>query len=64
MRALGAAERALALMTDRAKSRTAFGGLLSDKGVVQQQLAESRISIDQARLQCQHTARTIDVRGN
>ncbi|MGW4339735.1 acyl-CoA dehydrogenase family protein [Rhodococcus koreensis] len=64
MRALGAAERALALMTARAKSRVAFGKPLSDQGVVQQQIAESRIAIDQARLLCQLASKTIDEHGN
>ncbi|MGA5546210.1 acyl-CoA dehydrogenase family protein [Mycobacterium sp. NPDC051198] len=64
MRALGAAERALALMTDRARSRIAFGGPLSDQGVVQQQIAESRIAIDQARLLCLFAAKVIDEQGN
>jgi acyl-CoA dehydrogenase len=64
MRALGAAERALALMTARATSRVAFGKPLSEQGTVQQQIAESRIAIDQARLLCQFAAKTIDERGN
>lgn len=64
MRALGAAERALALMTTRATSRMAFGRPLSDQGTVQQQIAESRIEIDQARLLCQFAAKIIDERGN
>ncbi|MGW4340363.1 acyl-CoA dehydrogenase family protein [Rhodococcus koreensis] len=64
MRALGAAERALALMTARAKSRVAFGQPLAHQGVVQQQIAESRIAIDQARLLCQFAAKTIDEHGN
>lgn len=64
MRALGAAERALGLMTSRAKSRVAFGKPLADQGVVQQQIAESRIAIDQARLLCQFASKTIDEHGN
>jgi acyl-CoA dehydrogenase len=64
MRALGAAERALGLMTARAQSRVAFGKPLAEQGVVQQQIAESRIAIDQARLLCQLAARTMDVHGN
>ena len=36
MRALGAAERALALMVDRAKNRVAFGVPLAEQGVVRQ----------------------------
>jgi acyl-CoA dehydrogenase len=63
MRALGAAERALELMCKRAVSRTAFGGPLSDQGVVRAQIAESRIAIDQARLLTLHTAWTIDNHG-
>lgn len=64
MRALGAAERALGLMTARVAERVAFGKPLAEQGVVQQQVAESRIAIDQARLLCQLAARTIDVHGN
>ena len=50
MRAIGMAERALALMVDRAKSRVAFGKHLSEQGDVQDLIAQSRIEIDQARL--------------
>jgi acyl-CoA dehydrogenase len=64
MRAIGAAERALAMLLERAESRVAFGAPLIEQGTVQQAIAESRISIDQARLLCQHAARTIDVSGN
>lgn len=64
MRALGAAERALSLMTTRAQERVAFGKPLAEQGVVQQQIAESRISIDQARLLCQYASKIIDEHGN
>ena len=64
MRALGASERALALMTTRARERVAFGKPLAEQGVVQQQIAESRIAIDQARLLCQLASKTIDEHGN
>jgi acyl-CoA dehydrogenase len=64
MRALGAAERALALMTTRAQARVAFGRPLAEQGVVQTYIAESRIGIDQARLLCQLASKTIDVHGN
>jgi acyl-CoA dehydrogenase len=64
MRALGAAERALAMAVARARSRTAFGGPLSEQGVVRQQLAESRLEIDQARLLCHQAAHVIDTQGN
>ena len=60
MRAIGMAERALALMTDRAKSRVAFGKHLARQGVVQEAIAQSRIEIDQARLYVYQTAWLID----
>jgi len=64
MRALGAAERALALMVARAHSRTAFGSSLADQGVVQSQVAESRLDIEQARLLCHQACEVIDTAGN
>ena len=50
MRALGAAERALDLMCERALERTAFGKRLAEQGVVQTWIAESRTEIEAARL--------------
>jgi acyl-CoA dehydrogenase len=64
MRALGAAERALALMVDRARNRVAFGRPLADQGVVRESIAKSRNEIDQARLLCEKAAWTIDQEGN
>jgi acyl-CoA dehydrogenase len=64
MRALGAAERALALMVDRARNRVAFGGPLAEQGVVREAIARSRNEIDQARLLCHKAAWTIDQHGN
>jgi acyl-CoA dehydrogenase len=64
MRALGAAERALALMVGRAQERVAFGGPLADQGVVQQSIAESRLEIEQARLLCHRACQVIDTEGN
>ncbi|HEY3470591.1 MAG TPA: acyl-CoA dehydrogenase family protein [Amycolatopsis sp.] len=64
MRALGAAERALALLVQRAKGRVAFGGPLADQGVVRQQIAESRLEIEQARMLCHRASHLIDVAGN
>ena len=64
MRALGAAERALALLVQRAKDRVAFGRPLADQGVVREQIAESRLEIEQARLLCHHASHVIDVAGN
>ncbi|WP_081809041.1 acyl-CoA dehydrogenase family protein [Mycobacterium sp. URHB0044] len=64
MRALGAAERALALMVDRVQKRVAFGKPLSEQGVVRESIAKSRNEIDQARLLCEKAAWTIDQLGN
>jgi acyl-CoA dehydrogenase len=64
MRAIGVAERALALMVDRVQTRIAFGRPLAEQGVVQQQIALSRNEIDQSRLLCHKAAWTIDQYGN
>ncbi|WP_159231813.1 acyl-CoA dehydrogenase family protein [Mycolicibacterium vanbaalenii] len=64
MRAIGVAERALALMIDRVQKRIAFGKPLAEQGMVQQQIALSRNQIDQARLLCHKAAWTIDQHGN
>ena len=63
MRAIGVAEKALELMCKRAMSRTAFGRTLAEQGVVRQQIAESRMEIDQARLYTLYTAHLIDTVG-
>jgi acyl-CoA dehydrogenase len=60
MRSLGIAERALKLMCERAVSRVAFGKKLSEQGVVQEQIAESRMEIEQARLLTLKAAWMID----
>jgi acyl-CoA dehydrogenase len=60
MRAIGVAERALRLMCERASSRVAFGKPLAEQGVVQQQIAESRLAIDQVRLLVLEAAWLID----
>ncbi|GLZ55136.1 acyl-CoA dehydrogenase family protein [Actinomycetospora sp. NBRC 106378] len=64
MRLIGMAERALDAMVRRANERIAFGGPLANQGVVQQQIAESRIEIDQARLYVQKAADLIDKVGS
>jgi acyl-CoA dehydrogenase len=63
MRCVGVAERALSAMVSRAQSRVAFGSRLSEFGVVQQQIAESRMEIDQVRLLVLKTAWMIDCLG-
>ena len=60
MRSIGVAERALDLMIQRAASRVAFGKPLAEQGVVQQQIAESRMEIEQIRLLVLKTAWLID----
>jgi acyl-CoA dehydrogenase len=63
MRAIGMAERALALMVERAKARVAFGRPLAEQGTVREAIAQSRIEIDQARLYVLQTADLIDRHG-
>ena len=64
MRLIGSAERALELMCERAKSRTAFGKPISDQGVVRGWIAEARLAIEQARLLVLKTAWLMDTVGN
>jgi acyl-CoA dehydrogenase len=64
MRAIGVAERALALMVDRVTRRIAFGKPLAEQGMIQHAIAVSRNEIDQARLLCEKAAWTIDQVGN
>ena len=64
MRSIGMAERALSLMCKRALSRTAFGRPLADMGVTKQQVALSRMEIEQARLLTLKAAYMMDTVGN
>ena len=63
MRCIGAAERALELMCKRANTRFAHGSLLSEKSVIQNWVAESRMEIEQARLLTLHAAWKMDTVG-
>ncbi|MFB9315795.1 acyl-CoA dehydrogenase family protein [Nocardioides plantarum] len=63
MRAIGMAERALALMVERARTRVAFGKPLAEQSNVLDLIAQSRIEIDQARLHVYHAAWLIDRHG-
>ncbi|CAA9448898.1 MAG: Acyl-CoA dehydrogenase, partial [uncultured Pseudonocardia sp.] len=63
MRLIGMAERAIDLMVRRAQARTAFGRPLADQGVVREQIAQSRIEVEQARLLVLKTAWLIDHHG-
>jgi acyl-CoA dehydrogenase len=64
MRTIGVAERALAALCKRALSRVAFGQKLADMGSVRQDIAWSRLEIDQARLLTLHAAHMMDTVGN
>jgi acyl-CoA dehydrogenase len=64
MRLIGAAERSLEMMCDRARSRVAFGKPIADQGVVRTWVADSRIEIDQARLLVLKAAWMMDTAGN
>jgi acyl-CoA dehydrogenase len=64
MRAIGAAERALEAMCRRVRERTAFGKPLSEQGVIQEWIADSRIEIEQVRLLVLKAAWLMDAVGN
>lgn len=63
MRAIGAAQRALQLMCQRAVKRVAFGTSLAEQGVIQQWIADSRLEIEQARLLTLKAAWMMDTQG-
>lgn len=60
MRCIGMAERGLEMMVRRVREREVFGGMLSEQGVVQNWIAESRLEIEQARLLVLKAAWMID----
>src|SRR6266536_2620428 len=63
MRSIGAAQRALELMCQRATSRVAFGKPLAEQGVIQDWIAQSQLEIEQARLLTLKAAWMIDTLG-
>jgi acyl-CoA dehydrogenase len=60
MRAIGAAERALQLLCERAEERSTFGEPLASRSAIQDWIAESRIEIEMARMIVLKTAWLID----
>jgi acyl-CoA dehydrogenase len=64
MRAIGAAERAMEAMCERAASRSTFGKPIATRANVQDWIAESRIEIEMARLLTLKAAWMMDTVGN
>jgi acyl-CoA dehydrogenase len=64
MRTIGAAERALDLMCQRALSRTTFGRRIAERSNVQDWIAEARIELEMIRLLTLKTAWLMDTVGN
>jgi len=64
MRSIGLAERCLELMVKRVHSRKAFGKLVAEQGTIMQDVAKSRMEIDQARLLVYRAAHAMDTLGN
>ncbi|PVV05355.1 hypothetical protein BB560_000136 [Smittium megazygosporum] len=63
MRAVGTAERALRLLINRALNREIEGVLLSDRGVIIEWIAKSRIEIDACRLLVLNASHAVDIKG-
>ncbi|CAN6176638.1 unnamed protein product [Urochloa humidicola] len=64
MRLIGAAERGMDLMVQRALSRTAFGKRIAQHGSFLSDLAKCRIDLEQARLLVLEAADQLDRHGN
>jgi acyl-CoA dehydrogenase len=64
MRLIGVAERALDAMCDRVNKRVAFGRKLAEMGPIRQDIAKSRMEIEQARLLTLKAAYMMDTVGN
>ncbi len=63
MRSVGAAQRALEMMCQRAIERKPFGKALAEQGVVQQWIADSRVEIEMVRLLTLQAAWKMDTLG-
>ncbi|XP_047069202.1 probable acyl-CoA dehydrogenase IBR3 [Lolium rigidum] len=64
MRLIGAAERGMDMMVERALSRTAFGKRIAQHGSFQSDLAKCRIELEQTRLLVLEAADQLDRHGN
>ena len=64
MRWIGQAQRALDMMCERALSRRAHGGLLAEKQMIQDFIAETRMDISATRLLCLYAAWHMDTHGS
>jgi acyl-CoA dehydrogenase len=64
MRSIGAAERALDLMCERALERVTFGKPVAENANIQDWIAESRIELEMVRLLTMKTAWLMDTVGN
>jgi len=64
MRSIGAAERALELMCQRALTRTTFGKRVAERANIMDWIAESRIELEMVRLLTLKTAWLMDTVGN
>jgi acyl-CoA dehydrogenase len=64
MRSVGAAERALDLMCERASARVTFGQPIAERANIQDWIAESRIELEMIRLLTLKTAWMMDTVGN
>ena len=64
MRSIGAAERALELLCQRALSRTTFGRRLAERSNIMDWIAEARVELEMVRLLTLKTAWLMDTVGN